>query len=160
MQKVKLLRKRQSLWWKSSTMNSASSLCVLLTKAKKVWLKLFKLMTCEVSILSKFKIILCGWYFWNGRYCIESPANNAISKNMQSGPKLNWLDSTRCCVHDVRPTVRLYLCTSRFGLLVTPGQFQAISMKKRHSHLNVHIFFLGIIRHCLKNYPCATKVVL
>ncbi len=43
---------------------------------------------------------------------------------------------------------------------LTGNQFQAISKKKRHSYLNVRIFFLGIVRHCLKNYSCATKVVL
>ncbi len=42
----------------------------------------------------------------------------------------------------------------------TGNQFQVISMKKRHSQFNVHIFFSGIIRHWLKNYFCATKVVL
>ena len=45
------------------------------------------------------------------------------------------------------------------------NQFQAtlkkeIPMKRIHSHFNVHLLFLGMIRHCLKNYSSATELVL
>ena len=42
----------------------------------------------------------------------------------------------------------------------TGNQFQAIPNKRIHSHLNVHILFWGIVRHCWKTDSCATKVVL
>ena len=41
----------------------------------------------------------------------------------------------------------------------TGNKFQAISKMKGHPHLNVPKVLLGIVRHCLKNYSCATKVV-
>ena len=43
---------------------------------------------------------------------------------------------------------------------LTGNQFQAISMKKKHSHLNVHLFLLWIVRQCLKHDPFAAKVVV